>query len=166
MPPQRRRRRFSAVGDLVLSFAMTPYDRVMPLITGEVKPDGITLDYQGMPGQVPGVFYDQIKFQRYDLSEFSMSSFLRTRQQGLPYRMMPIFHNRQFSYTNIYIRANAGIRQDHPEDLKRKRIGVGDYQQSVGLWVRGSLLQEFGIDDKDMIWYQERGEHYNHSGAS
>ena len=129
----------SAMGDLVLSFAMTPYDRVMPLITGEVKPDGITLDYQGMPGAVPGVFYDQIKFHRYDLSEFSMSSFLRTRQQGLPYRMMPIFHNRQFSYTNIYIRTGAGIRQDHPEDLKGKRIGIGDYQQSVGLWVRGSI---------------------------
>jgi len=154
------------VGDLTLSFAMTPYDRVMPLITGEVKPDGITLEYQGMPGAVPGVFYDQIKFHRYDLSEFSMSSFLRTRQQGLPYRMMPIFHNRQFSYTNIYIRTNAGIRQDHPEDLKGKKIGIGDYQQSVGLWVRGSLLQEFGINDSDMIWYQERGEHYSHSGAS
>ena len=152
--------------DLTLSFAITPYDRVMPLITGEVKPDGITLDYQGMPGQVPGVFYDQIKFGRYDLSEFSMSSFLRTRQQGLPFRMMPIFHNRQFSYTNIYIRTDAGIRRDHPEDLKGKRIGIGDYQQSVGLWTRGSLLQEFGIADNDMTWVQERGEHYSHSGAS
>jgi 4,5-dihydroxyphthalate decarboxylase len=119
-----------------------------------------------MPGQVPGVFYDQIKFGRFDLSEFSMSSFLRTRQQGLPYRMMPIFHNRQFSYTNIYIRTNAGIRRDHPEDLKGKRIGIGDYQQSVGLWTRGSLLQEFGINDNDMTWFQERGEHYSHSGAS
>jgi 4,5-dihydroxyphthalate decarboxylase len=172
MPPsanrqvQEFRKKEPAMPDLVLSFACTPYDRVMPLITGEVKPDGITLDYQGMPGQVPGVFYDQIKFHRFDLSEFSMSSFLRTRQQGLPYRMMPIFHNRQFSYTNIYIRADSGIRQGHPEDLKGKRIGIGDYQQSVGLWTRGSLLQEFGVNDNDMIWYQERGEHYSHSGAS
>src|SRR5919106_718857 len=61
--------------DLSLSFAMTEYDYVMPLITGEVKPDGITLEYQGMPGAVPGVFYDQLKFQRYDVSEMSFSSF-------------------------------------------------------------------------------------------
>ncbi len=152
--------------DLVLSFAMTPYDRVLPLITGEVKPDGITLDYQGMPGAVPGVFYDQIKFQRYDISEFSMSSFIRTRQMGLPFRLLPIFHNRQFSYTNIWIRLDSGIRPGHPEDLKGKRIGIGDYQQSVGLWTRGSLLHEFGVADRDMIWYQERGEHYSHSGAT
>ena len=40
--------------DLHLSFAMTPYDRVISLITGEVKPAGITLEYMGMPGAVPG----------------------------------------------------------------------------------------------------------------
>ena len=48
----------------LLSFEMTPHDRVQPLPTGEVKPAGITLAYQGMPGAVPGVFYDQIKYQR------------------------------------------------------------------------------------------------------
>ena len=37
-------------GDLVLSFSMSPYARVMPLITGEVKPDGITLEYTPRPG--------------------------------------------------------------------------------------------------------------------
>jgi hypothetical protein len=35
---------------------MTAYDRVLPLISGEVKPAGITLEYQGMPGEVPGVY--------------------------------------------------------------------------------------------------------------
>ena len=32
------------MADLKLSFAMTPYDRVLPLINGEVKPDGIELE--------------------------------------------------------------------------------------------------------------------------
>ncbi len=41
--------------DLVLSFSISPYDRVMPLITGEVKPDGITLEYVSRPG--PDLFY-------------------------------------------------------------------------------------------------------------
>src|SRR5262245_38326237 len=142
------------MGDLHLSFAMTPYDRMLPLINGEVKPDGITLDYQGMPGQVPGVFYDQLKFQRYDLSEMSMSSFLLERARGFPYRLLPVFHNRQFSYTNLIIRRSSGIRVDHPEDLKGKRIAIGDYQQTVGLWTRGIRLHEFGVKPDDMVWYQ------------
>jgi 4,5-dihydroxyphthalate decarboxylase len=62
--------------NIKMSFAMTPYDRVLPLINGEVKPDGIDLEYAGMPGSVPRVFYEQIKFQRYDISEMSMSSYL------------------------------------------------------------------------------------------
>lgn len=152
--------------DLVLSFAMTPYDRVMPLITGEVKPVGITLEYLGMPGGVPGVFYEQLKFGRYDLSEMSFSSFLVERAHGWPYRLLPVFHNRNFSYTNIVIRKASGIRQDHPEDLKGKRFGVMDYQQTAGLWIRGVLQHEFGIHPEDMEWVQTRGEHFSHTGAS
>ena len=152
--------------DLRLSFACTPYDRVMPLIDGEVKPDGITLEYQGVPGGVPRIFYEQIKFHRYDLSEMSLSSYLRMRAIGLPYRLLPVFHNRNFSYTYIHVRRDSGIRQGHPEDLKGKRIGIGDYQQSLGLWTRGILQMEFGVKPEDMTWYQERGQHFSHTGAS
>ena len=152
--------------DLRISMAMTPYDRVQPLINGEVKPDGIELEYAGMPGGVPRVFYEQIKFQRYDISEMSLSSYLRMRSIDWPYRMLPVFHNRNFSYTFIHIRQGAGIRQGHPEDLKGKKIGIGDYQQTLGLWTRGILQMEFGIKPEDMVWYQERGEHFSHTGAS
>jgi 4,5-dihydroxyphthalate decarboxylase len=154
------------MADLHLSFAMTPYDRVLPLITQEVKPAGITLDYQGMPGAVPGVFYDQLKFQRYDLSEMSFSSFLVERAKGWPYRLLPVFHNRQFFYTTIVIRLSSGIRQDRPEDLKHKRFAVGDYQQSAALWIRGVLQHEYGIAPQDMEWVQTRGRTYSHTGAS
>ena len=152
--------------DLELSFAITPYDRVTPLTTGEVKPDGVALNYQGMPGAVPRVFYEQIKFRRYDVSEMSMSSYLRMRPLGFPYRMLPVFHNRIFSYTNVHIRKASGVRQDHPEDLKGKRFGIGDYQQSVGLWTRGIFKLEWGLEPQEMTWYMERSEHYSHTGAS
>jgi 4,5-dihydroxyphthalate decarboxylase len=154
------------MADIHLSFAMTPYDRMLPLINGEVKPAGITLDYQGMPGQVPGVFYDQLKFQRYDLSEMSFSTFLIERAKGFPYRLLPVFHNRAFSYTDIVISKASGIRQDHPEDLKGKRFAIGDYQQTGGLWIRGVLLHEFNVTPQDMDWFQTRGEHYSHTGGS
>ena len=154
------------MADIRLSFAMTPYDRVLPLINGEVKPDGITLDYLGMPGDIPRVFYEQIKFRRYDVSEMSISSYLRLRPIGWPYRMLPVFHNRSFSYTGILFRSSSGVRRDHPEDLKGKRFGIGDYQQTVGLWTRGILQMEFGVRPEDMVWYQERGEHFSHTGAA
>lgn len=152
--------------DLELSLALTPYDRVLPLINGEVKPDGITIVYEGMPGAVPGVFYDQIKFHRYDISEFSLSSFLVEKSKGFPYRALPVFQGRAFHHTNITIRKSSGIRQDHPEDLKGKRYAVMDYQQSAALWQRGILLHEWGVKPEDITWIQTRGEHLSHTGAS
>lgn len=95
-----------------------------------------------------------------------MSSYLRMRSVGWPYRMLPVFHNRNFSYTAIEIRQSSGIRQGHPEDLKGKRFGIGDYQQSLGLWARGILQMEFGVKPEDMVWYQEKGEHFSYVGAS
>ncbi|MFH1487636.1 MAG: hypothetical protein ABII06_01915 [Pseudomonadota bacterium] len=154
------------MADLRLSFAMNPYDRILPLINGEVKPDGIILDYMGMPGGASRVFYEQIKFQRYDISEMSMSSFLRMRSIGWPFMLLPVFHNRNFSYTYVHIHKGSGIRQGHPEDLKGKRVGIRDYQQSLGLWTRGILQMEFGVKPEDMIWFQTRGEHFSHTGAS
>jgi 4,5-dihydroxyphthalate decarboxylase len=152
--------------ELEMSFAMTAYDRMLPIIQGEVRADGIELEYQGMPGSVPRVFYEQIKFQRYDVSEMSMSSYLRMRSVGWPYLMLPVFHNRNFSYCYVQIRKGAGIRPGHPEDLKGKRIGIGDYQQSLGLWTRGIFQMEFGLKPEEMVWYQERGQHFSHTGAS
>ena len=53
------------MADIRLTFAMTPYDRMLPLISGEVKPDGITLDFMKAPGGGPVIFYEQEKFQRF-----------------------------------------------------------------------------------------------------
>ena len=152
------------MADLNLSFAISPYDRVEPLITGEVKPLGVNLTYTDLP--VPDIFYRQLKFHQFDVSEMSMSSFLKARAQGWPYRMLPVFHNRNFSYTRTLVRLASGIRVDHPEDLKGKRVGIADYQMSVALWTRGILKHEFGVEPQDMVWFQERSERLSHGGAS
>jgi 4,5-dihydroxyphthalate decarboxylase len=96
----------------------------------------------------------------------SFSSSLVERAKGWPYRLLPVFHNRQFYYTTIVIRRSSGIRVGYPEDLKGKRFAVGDYQQSAALWIRGVLQHEYGVTPQDMEWVQTRGEHYSHTGAS
>jgi 4,5-dihydroxyphthalate decarboxylase len=159
------------LANINLTFAISPYDRVLPLINGEVKASGIVLEYEPNPSPsptspVPRIFFEQIKYQRYDVSEMSFSSFLIERAKGWPYRILPVFHNRNFSYTSIAIRRSSGIRQDHPEDLKGKRFAIGDYQQTGGLWIRGVLLHEFGVKPEDLEWWMERTEERSHGGAT
>ena len=44
------------------------------------------------------------------------------------------------------MRKDAGI--DKPADLKGKRVGVPEYQQTAALWSRGVLQHEFGVDPR------------------
>lgn len=154
------------MADLELTFTCTPYDRVMPLITGEVKPVGIKLHY--LPVSTGDIFPQQIKFSRFDVSEMSFAGALMGRAQGWGYRQLPVFHNRGFGvlHQQMMVRLSSGIRVNHPEDLKGKRVGIPDYVQTSGLWIRGILQHEFGVLPEVMEWYQGRPQRYSLSAAT
>lgn len=147
------------MSDLTLSFSVDHWDELVPVTTGEVKPDGITLEFT----YHPGIFYTQLKFNRFDVAEMSFSSFLMARAKGWGYKALPVFVNRQFTWTSIIVHKSAGI--DKPSDLRGKRIGTGDYQQTAAVWFRGVLQREFGVRPEEMEWYMERTARYSHGGA-
>jgi 4,5-dihydroxyphthalate decarboxylase len=56
-------------------------------------------------------------------------------------------------------RAPSAIRESRtdrginvPADLKGKRIGIPEYQQTAILWIRGMLRDEHGIGVEDIEW--------------
>lgn len=152
------------MSDLRLTCVIGAYDRIVPLMTGEVKPEGITLEFAEAPSNPNIMFYNQMRFGRYDVSEMSFSSFLRGRGEGWGYRMLPVFQNRLLVYPMMTISLASGIRPGHPEDLKGKRIALGYYQQTAGLWTRGFLQHEFGVAPEDIEWYEAPGRYIEHGG--
>ena len=145
------------MAELELTYTCPKNDLIMPLITGEVKPNGITLDYLDMDS--PQAYYQTLKFERCDVVKMSISFFLIGRSRGFGYRGIPVFSNRNLAYTTIYVHANAGIKK--PDDLKGKRLGMFDYMQSRGIWMRGDLQHEFGVKPDDIEWWQERAPGYS-----
>jgi 4,5-dihydroxyphthalate decarboxylase len=77
---------------------------------------------------------------------------------------LPIFTTRRLFHTRILVRRDAGI--DAPADLKGKRVGVPEYQQTAALWTRGALQHEFGVEPKDMEFWMERNPEHSHGGAT
>lgn len=146
--------------ELEISFSVGQYERVEALITGEVRPHGIRLNFFPLSG--PDIFYRQLKFSQFDVSEMSFSSFLMARAMGWGYQALPVFHHREFEYTRLLVRKD---RVERPEDLKGKKIGTGDYQQTAALWFRGQLQHEFGVKPTDMEWFMGRSARYSHAGA-
>ena len=79
-------------------------------------------------------------FQDFDVSEMSMSSLMMATAQGNDdWVGIPIFTTRNFFHTEILVRNDTGI--DEPKDLKGKRVGVPEYQQTAALWARGALAR-------------------------
>jgi len=147
---------------LQLSFGITSNPRTWPILDGRVAPDAI--DPLITPSDPSELFWRQLRFADFDVSEMSMSSLMMIRAQGDDrFVGLPVFTTRQFFHTKILVRRDARINA--PADLKGKRVGVPEYQQTAALWIRGITQSEFGVTPRDMEFWMEREPARSHAGA-
>jgi 4,5-dihydroxyphthalate decarboxylase len=150
------------MADLQLSLAITSNPRTWPIVDGRVKPDGI--DFAKTVLGPAEMFWRQLSFAEFDVSEMSMSELMIIRNRGDDrFIGIPVFTTRRFYHTGIFVRKDARIAS--PADLKGKRVGVPEYVQTSALWTRGILESEFGIAPKDMTFFMERAATRSHAGA-
>lgn len=132
------------------------------LLDSSVSIDGVQLIHTDVHGSE--LFWRQLTFGEFDLSEMSISSLTIAISQGnRDWVALPVFPMREMFHTGILVRADAGI--ESPADLKGKRIGVPEYQQTAAVWCRGILSDEFGVDPRDLHWFMERPPEQSHGGA-
>lgn len=137
-----------------MTLAMTPWDRIQPLLNGEVRPKGVRLRY--VETSLGERWDRQLSVGTFDISDMSLSNFLRARAMGWGYRALPVFHNRYFPHAWMLYRAGSGIESGRPETLRGKRIGVIDYQTTAEVWTRGVLEHEFGVKPHEIEWFPSR----------
>ena len=149
--------------DIQLSIGMAANPRTWPLFDGTVKPDGIQLIPS--PVHASELFWRQLRFADFDISEMSFSSLIMALAHGDERWVgLPVFTTRRFFHTGILVRRDRGI--ESPADLKGKQVGVPEYQQTAALWTRGVLQHEFGVEPKDMEFWMERVPDQSHGGAT
>jgi 4,5-dihydroxyphthalate decarboxylase len=148
---------------LPLSIALSNNPNTRPLIDGAVTAEGIDLTVTVVhPSEM---FWRQLRFAEFDVSEMSMSSLLISTARGpTPWVALPVYTTREFFHTRILVRADAGIAS--PADLRGKRVGVPEYQQTAAIWGRGVLENEFGVPPRDMEFFMERVADKSHGGAT
>ena len=147
---------------LHLSLAITSNPRTRPIIDGRVKADGI--DFAKTVLGPAEMFWRQLSFAEFDVSEISMSELMMIRSRGDDrFIGIPVFTTRRFYHAMMLVRKDAGIAS--PADLKGKRVGVPEYVQTAALWTRGVLENEFAIAPKDMTFFMERVPARSHAGA-
>src|SRR5919106_3376194 len=100
--------------DLQLSIGMANNLRTRAIFEDKVKPDGIELICT--PIHASELFWRQLRFGDFDVSEMSMSSLMMTVANGdTRWVGLPVFTSRRFFHTGILVAAQSGIEK--PEDL-------------------------------------------------
>jgi 4,5-dihydroxyphthalate decarboxylase len=148
---------------LPLSIAFAANPRTWPILDGSAAADGIDL----VPSVVhpSELFYRQLKFADWDVAEMSFSSLMIAIARGDDrFVGLPIFTTRRFFHAHILVRKDSGI--EVPGDLKGRRVGVTEYQQTAALWTRGVLEHEFGVRPEDIEFFMERTPAHSHGGAT
>jgi 4,5-dihydroxyphthalate decarboxylase len=94
----------------------------------------------------------------FDICEMAFTTYVCARAAGLPFTAIPLFVTRNFHHWAIFYNEKSGIRT--PKDLEGRKVGVNrGYTVTTGLWARGILQSEYGVDLDKVTWVPTDDEH-------
>jgi 4,5-dihydroxyphthalate decarboxylase len=135
---------------LRLTFACWNYDRTRALLEGQVRTDGIDLNYINLP--VEETFFRMLRYGEFDVAEMSLSSYVMSLfKPEPPFVAIPVFPSRSFRHSCIYV--NAAMEIKEPKDLIGKRVGSPEYQLTALVWIRGILEDEYRVPVNSVTYY-------------
>jgi 4,5-dihydroxyphthalate decarboxylase len=135
-----------------LTFAAGYHLRAKPLCDGRVKTRGFEL--RAIAFEDDGRGHEEFLAGKYDCGEFSLANYLALKSRGAPYMAIPVFPNRKFRHSYIFVRQDSSLRE--PAQLKGKRVGIPSWLNTAGLWARGILHDEYGVEARDIHWISRR----------
>ncbi|WP_067892754.1 4,5-dihydroxyphthalate decarboxylase [Nocardia vaccinii] len=139
-----------------LSVVLGKYAHAQPLLDGDVAIDGYAVEPVTVE-PVIGAYRRMIRDLEFDVCELAPTSYLMALQAEVALTAIPVFLNRRFHHGDVQCSAESGIRV--PKNLEGKRIGVRAYTVTTGVWVRGILRDEYGVDTDSITWVVDDDDH-------
>jgi 4,5-dihydroxyphthalate decarboxylase len=142
--------------DTTLKTAIATYPHTKALKDGSVKPEGIALDHVEVT-PIIAAFRRMIRNMEFDISEMAISTYFCARAYGKPITAIPVFPLRSFQHGGIVYNTKSGVQS--PKDLEGRKVGVRAYTVTGGVWARGILKDEYGVDLDRITWVVNDEEH-------
>jgi 4,5-dihydroxyphthalate decarboxylase len=103
-------------------------------------------------------FRRMVRGLEFDVSEMSLTTYVTARAYGKRFMGLPIFLVRAFHHGAIVYNARSGIKS--PKDLEGRQVGVNrGYTVTTGVWARGVLQHQYGVDLDKITWVLSGDEH-------
>ena len=121
---------------------------------GTVRARGVELEFVEVDPLIRA-FRQMVRERAFDVSEMAITTYLCAREHGKRFTALPVFLVRGFHHGAVVAKA-AG----DPKSLEGTRVGVNrGYTVTTGVWARGVLADEFGVDLDSITWVLSGDEH-------
>jgi 4,5-dihydroxyphthalate decarboxylase len=136
-------------GKTKLFTLLADYPNTLALKRGEIRSDPVELEFADIKVANTG-FKPLVRDAKFDLAELAIVTYLQAKTYGKPYILLPApVVARSQHHTLAYNRERGRLA---PADLIGKRVGVRAYSVTTGVWVRGILQEQFGVDIDKIRW--------------
>ena len=140
----------------MLSIAIGTYGHTAAILRGEVPIAGVQPRFVEVK-PIIAAFRRMVSDLEFDVCEMAAATYFIAREHGSPFTALPVFTYRRFHHAGFVRRDDAGIRL--PKDLEGKKAGVRAWSVTTGIWTRGILQNEYGVDLSKITWVVDDEEH-------
>ena len=141
---------------ITLRSAIADYPHIAALKDGRVASDRIRFDWETVE-PITRAFRRQVRTGDFDLCEIALTTHAQAVAYGKPITALPVVVMRGFHHAALVCRRDSPLRG--PQDLIGKRVGVRAFSQTTGVWLRGILLDEYGVDHRSITWVTAEDAH-------
>ena len=142
--------------DLVLRTAVGSYGHTTPLKDGTIASAMFSMEHIEV-SPVVSIFRRMVRGLEFDVAEMALSTYMCARAHGKPFTGIPVFLTRAFYHAGLVHNTRSGIRS--PKDLEGRKVGLRSYTLTPGVWTRGILQTEYGVDLEAVTWVLSGDEH-------
>lgn len=140
---------YPASGPVTLDTNLADYPVTRALKSGAVTSDLVAFNFTG-PKVANQGFKPMVREGRFDAGELAIVTFLQAKIFGKPLTLLPAVVMARGQHHTIHYNVGRGTLT--PQDIEGKRIGTRSYSVTTGVWVRGILKDDYGVDSDKVTW--------------
>lgn len=143
--------------DLHLKTVLQTLGHTRALKDASVIPQGAGFNFLDV-SPIIQAFRRMVRASEFDVSEMAITTYLCARAAGKRFTALPVFLVRAFHHGALLHNTQRPILE--PKQLEGKKVGVNrGYTVTTGVWARGVLQHQYGVDLSKITWVLSGDEH-------
>src|SRR6201988_1368925 len=135
------------IATLDACFGTYPHTRALK--DGAIASDRIAFRFNEVE-PINKAFLMMVRQEKFDVSEMAIATFLQAKAYGKPLTLLPATMMGRFQHGTMFYNSERGTVT--PENLPGRRVGVRAFSQTTGVWLRGILWKDYGLDLGAVKW--------------